>query len=382
MLWEEMVKRADVAVVGVGSMGSMALWQLASRGAVVVGFEQFTPGHDLGEGHAETRIIRSSYREGAEFVPLVQEAFRQWRQLEAESSCNLLTMNSAVMIGKANGEYLAGVRRTSEHMNLPHAVYSKQEAGLRYPQFVLDPDDAMVHDFEAGFLRPEMAILAAVDQAARKGAQLQANTKVCEILPRASHVEIRSSSESWQVEHVVVATGAWTDRLFPKLSAHVWVERQVMFWFKAVRPEDYSPLRFPVFTRELDAHSSLYGFPSIDGATMKMAFHHRGHRADPDALDREVHEDDWRDLGQIASAWFRDLDPQPARSKVCMYTNTNDNRFLIGPLPSSERVTLVGPMAGHGFKFAAGVGKVAADLALSGTTSIPIATFNPARFLS
>jgi sarcosine oxidase len=35
----------DVAVIGVGAMGSAALWQLAEREVKAVGFEQFYPGH-------------------------------------------------------------------------------------------------------------------------------------------------------------------------------------------------------------------------------------------------------------------------------------------------------------------------------------------------
>ena len=61
---------ADVAVVGLGSMGSMALWQLARRGVKAIGFEQFEPGHDRGSGHGESRIIRSRYAEGPQYEAL------------------------------------------------------------------------------------------------------------------------------------------------------------------------------------------------------------------------------------------------------------------------------------------------------------------------
>jgi glycine/D-amino acid oxidase-like deaminating enzyme len=48
---EERTMRADVAVIGVGAMGSMALWRLAARGASVIAFERFEPGHDRGSSH-------------------------------------------------------------------------------------------------------------------------------------------------------------------------------------------------------------------------------------------------------------------------------------------------------------------------------------------
>lgn len=61
---------ADVAVIGLGSMGSMTIWQLARRGVSVIGFEQFGIGHDRGAAGGDTRIFRTAYAEGAEYVPI------------------------------------------------------------------------------------------------------------------------------------------------------------------------------------------------------------------------------------------------------------------------------------------------------------------------
>jgi sarcosine oxidase len=52
---------ADVLIIGLGAMGSMALWRLAGRGAKVVGFDRFQPPHALGSSHGESRIIRTAY---------------------------------------------------------------------------------------------------------------------------------------------------------------------------------------------------------------------------------------------------------------------------------------------------------------------------------
>lgn len=48
----------DVAIVGLGLMGSSALYQLAKRGFKVVGFDQFNPPHTLGSSAGDTRITR------------------------------------------------------------------------------------------------------------------------------------------------------------------------------------------------------------------------------------------------------------------------------------------------------------------------------------
>ena len=62
----------DVIVVGVGGMGSAALYHLAARGARVLGLEQFDVPHDLGSSHGLSRIIRLAYWEHADYVPLVE----------------------------------------------------------------------------------------------------------------------------------------------------------------------------------------------------------------------------------------------------------------------------------------------------------------------
>ena len=58
-----MASRRRVAVVGTGTMGSQAAWRLASRGADVVGYDRYAPGHDRSAAGGETRVFRSAHFE-------------------------------------------------------------------------------------------------------------------------------------------------------------------------------------------------------------------------------------------------------------------------------------------------------------------------------
>ncbi|MCP9982649.1 FAD-dependent oxidoreductase [Actinomadura madurae] len=69
---------AEVAVIGVGTMGSMAMWRLAERGVEAIGFERYAPGHDLGAAGGNTRLFRLAYMEGAHYVPLLKQALGLW----------------------------------------------------------------------------------------------------------------------------------------------------------------------------------------------------------------------------------------------------------------------------------------------------------------
>lgn len=371
---------AEVAVIGLGAMGAFTLWQLAERGVPAIGIEQFTTGHDRGSSHGESRIFRTAYAEGAEYVPFLQAALPMWRQLERETGANLLIMTGGLMIGDSNGEFLNGVIQSVRAYDLPYTLLGTDEARKRYPQHRLLPGEMMVHEELAGVLRPESAVQAATARARELGAEVVIETRVESIEPADNGIEIRTTEREYKVRHAVVAVGAWTGKLLSVLDLPLWVERQVMVWFGMRQPEMFTPETFPIFLGETHG-GNWYGLPSMDGVTVKVALHHfGGRRSDPDALDREIYPDDLDLISRVVRERLPDLDPTPIRAQVCMYTNTPDEGFIIGPAPGMSGVTVLGGMSGHGFKFAPIVGKLAAEIALDGKASMSIEQFSPTRF--
>src|SRR5215831_12822819 len=80
-----MTEEADFVVVGLGAMGSAVLYQLAKRGADVIGVDRFAPPHQMGSSHGETRITRQAVGEGGEYATLVLNSHRIWHELEADT---------------------------------------------------------------------------------------------------------------------------------------------------------------------------------------------------------------------------------------------------------------------------------------------------------
>jgi sarcosine oxidase len=109
----------DVIVIGLGGMGSAAAWQLARRGARVLGLEQFPLGHDRGSSHGHTRITRQAYYEHPAYVPLVRRATELWHELEQLQATHLLTGCPCLTLGPPDGELVAGVRRSAAEHGLP-----------------------------------------------------------------------------------------------------------------------------------------------------------------------------------------------------------------------------------------------------------------------
>jgi sarcosine oxidase len=368
---------ADVLVVGVGTMGSMALWRLAARGVSAIGLERFRPGHDRGSGHGESRMVRTAYFEGPEYVPLVRSSFALWRELEASSGGDLLTMTGALMIGRPDTELVAGALRSAREHGLSHEVIEAPEAARRFPQHRLAPGEVALWEEQAGVLLPERSILAAAGLAQALGARLITDARVTAVEMGDGGVTVRTRDEVFRAGHAVISVGAWLNGLLPELGLPLAVERQVMTWFPARDPAAFAPDRFPVFIRERDGVHS-YGLPSQDGRLVKVAIHHQGRPMDPDAPGREATEADRSAVAAIVRETLPGLEPWPERAAVCLYTNTPDLHFVVGRV--HPRVTVLGGFSGHGFKFAPVMGEIAADLALDGGTGHPVAGFSPGRF--
>ena len=372
---------AQVAVIGVGSIGSMALWRLAAQGVDAIGFEQYAPGHDQAAAGGESRIFRSAYLEGPQYVPLLLRARELWRELERESGQQLLTLNGGLMIGPEDSDSMRNVLVSAERFDLPHEVLDAAEMGRRYPQHRMPRGEIGFFDEWAGVLRPEFAVLAAARCAQARGARVVSGGRVSAVEPFDGGVRVRVGEKTYTVEQAVVTAGPWTARFAPELAAHVTPRKLVMTWYPALDVPAYQPDRFPIFIRESgDAH--IFGIPTLDGGSVKVAPHHPyGDLADGDALDRNVAAADLDPINRTVAELMPGLIPTPVRVASYMDAYTTDNHALVGQLPGTDNVWLLGAFSGHGFKMATAFGQVAADLVTEGKATLPIDHLDPTRYL-
>jgi len=357
---------ADVAVVGLGAMGAMSAWRLAARGARVIGFERFRPGHDRGSSHGDTRIFRTAYFESPEYVPLLQRANGLWRQLEDESGAELLTITGGLAIGPPDGELVTGVLASARQNDLPHRLLDVAEMKRRYPQHRLERGEISVREDEAGYLRPERSVAAAAARAEALGARLLIETEVEAIDVSGSGVTITTSRGRFAAERALITAGAWTPKVVARLHLPLTVERQVLAWLAVDNPASYAPERFPVFIRETQDGRFRYGFPTTDGRSIKLGRHHEGDEVDPDSIDREVRESDLQPIRDFARANLLGVTDDVVTACVCMYTNTPDERFLVSTPAELPGVTVLSACSGHGFKFAPVIGELMAGSILDG----------------
>src|SRR4051812_3068457 len=160
----------DVAVIGLGAMGSAALFNLARQGHRVVGIEQFEPGHDKGSSHGESRAIRLSYFEHPSYVPLALRAYEAWRELEQLCGATLLTVTGILEAGHPGSAIVQGSLEASCLHGLEHEVLTADAISRRFQAFCLPSDWTGLFQPQGGFLRPELAIRQFVRLAEGHGA--------------------------------------------------------------------------------------------------------------------------------------------------------------------------------------------------------------------
>src|SRR5690349_10370400 len=98
----------DVIVLGLGACGAATTYQLAKRGAKVLGIDQFSPPHALGSTHGDTRVTRLAIGEGAHYTPLAVRSHAIWREIEAETGDKLLTTCGGLIISGAEAAEFHG----------------------------------------------------------------------------------------------------------------------------------------------------------------------------------------------------------------------------------------------------------------------------------
>lgn len=369
----------DVAIVGLGAMGSAAAFHFARRGARVLGLDRFAPPHALGSSHGETRIIREAYFEDPRYVPMVQRAYILWRELERDSGQALLRETGGLMIGPEQGALVRGARASAEVHRLPYERLDAAAIRARFP--ALAPRDDMVGIWEprAGVLFPEACVRAHLAAATRGGAEIHPDEPAFSWRAEGEGFEVITSRGRYRAARLVLAANAWLQALLPDLPLGLTVSRQPLFWFEPrANSAAFEPERLPIYLWEPEPDRFFYGFPAF-GGHVKVAPHLGGAPCDPDALDREVSAAEIETMRRRLATYLPDAEGRFARAVVCMYANTFDSHFIIDRHPAHDQVVVISACSGHGFKFSSAIGEIAADLLLEERSPLDLELFSLQR---
>lgn len=375
------VTQADLAIIGLGAVGAMAAWSASRRpGPRVVGLDRFPPGHGRGASAGESRLFRTAYHEGADYVPLLLRARELWHELERAATRELFIPTGTLSIGLADGIPLANVLTSVREHDLPHRVLDADELAARFPQHATGPDELGVLDELGGALRPESAVASALTLSSGSGFEVRSRARVTRLVEVQDAVEVHTADgDILRAGHVIASAGPWTAELLPDLASQLVVKPLVLTWFQVDDIRPYLPDVFPVFIRDT-ADFHIFGAPSLDGYSVKVSVNDRwGTVPTAEDVPRWLDDSTLAFLGPKVHELLRGLSPEPVRHSVHMDAYTPDRRALLGPLPGSDRITVVAGLSGHGFKLAPVFAELAVGLALDGGTDVDISRFSLAR---
>jgi sarcosine oxidase len=386
------VSTYDVAVVGLGAAGAATLYQLARRGVRVVGVDRFSPPHIHGSTHGDTRITREAIGEGEAYTPLVQRSHAIWRELEADTSQELLTQCGGLIVEAAGGgaaghhrhEFLASTIACANRYGIKHELLSAADVAGRFTQFALEGDESAYYEPTAGFVRPERCVDAQLTVATRLGAEIRRDEKVLAVEPSGGGVRVRSEHGTFEAERAVLAVGSWVRDFIARDQLRLFqVYRQVLSWFELESDAvDHTPRAMPVYIWGLRDGSAFYGFPAIDGTReIKVATEQLDVATSADEASLDVDPDESRSTyDSVVGRWLPGVSSHCLRAVRCLYTVTPDANFVIDDHPDIPGVLLVSPCSGHGFKHSAGLGEAIAQRITTGASDADLSPFRLDRF--
>ncbi len=358
----------DLAIIGLGAMGSATAWAATRQGMSVIGFEQFELGHERGASHDTSRILRHSYHT-PHYVGLTFHAYDAWERLEADSGIALVTRTGGVDLFPPDGAIeMSTYTDSMDAHGIDYEILDVDQLHARWPQFTPPEGTISLYQDRSSIVPAALGTATMQRLARERGAELHDRTRVEAILPGEDSVTIVTSQGTYTADRVVVTADAWTAELIRPLGWDIplTITEEQVTYVTLDDPQSYADLPLWIWMDD----PSFYGFPpyAVPGEplepTMKAAEDCGGPSVTGDARSGELDEAMLARLHGFLRSTFTGVG-EPVRSKRCLYTLTADRDFVLSPVPGHERV-IVGLAAAHGFKFAPAFGEMLTELVLGG----------------
>ena len=308
-----MRKQYNAIVIGLGGMGSAALYQLAKRGLNVLGIEQYEAPHSLGSSHGLTRIIRLAYYEDQSYVPLLRRAYELWAEVEGEFGERLFLSDGQHRYGTGRMGRSSAAAWVAAWTTTWRMKCSTARGCARVSPVIACRRRRWRFFSRRAACWFRSAASARMWNWQRRMARRSIAASVCwaGIYLADERVAVRTDAGRYIAEKLVICGGAWASKLIPRLAGCAVPERQVLIWLAPRRAGLVSVSeRFPVWNGEVE-EGRFYGLPEFNpsGTTpgMKLGrYHHLAEVCDPDTVDRSVGPADEAMLRGFAQRYFPD----------------------------------------------------------------------------
>ena len=371
----------DVVIIGGGSMGIATAYYLAKAEQKVLVVDQFTVPNIYGSHHGETRILRLGYGNGGTYVPLVKESLSLWKELEEETGRTLYNQTGAISVGYPGSDFVKETIDSSIKYNLEYEKLDAKSLMERWPGITVPDDYVACYDPNSGFLYSEECILAYKEECEKLGVTILENQPVLDLQITDKEVTVLTADTTFVARKAVVTAGAWMPKLLPDLELEIKPLRKTFGWFETSEENLYGS-QFPCYVFDTHDVGHYYGFPDFNGKGLKIGRMDLGEVVDPDELNRDFDSTpkEEADLRSFLSRYMPQANGHLNAGKVCLFSMTPDEDFIIDFHPQHENVLIAGGFSGHGFKFASAIGKTLCELAVQGVSNQDISFLSLNRF--
>jgi sarcosine oxidase len=354
---------SEFVIVGAGLVGLSAAWHLARRGREASILERATVGHRAGGSHGSCRIFRLGY-DDPRYVEMAKLALPMWRELEAETGSDLLTITGQITLGPGLERLQSALRQAGA----PSEKWSVAELEARYPEVAVATP--VVFEPSSGVIHAEQCL-----GALRSGVEgrLYEGVGVVGMEDDGRAVKVVTDAGTVTASGVVCCAGPWSASLLARagIDLDLSASLEQVAYFGGRHP---AAAALPVIVERGPA--MLYGLPTPDRHQYKVGRHHAGPRVQPDSSDMLPDPVEDSRLAASVARLLPGLDPRPRGSERCFYDNSPDQDFVIDRV---GRITICAGTSGHGFKFGPLLGELLADLAEGLPPRTPVSWLSSSR---
>ncbi len=345
-----------VAIIGAGIGGMSTARELSRRGVQVALFDQGPIPNPIASSVDEHRITRHTYGGLPGYAALMPAAFAAYDDLWRDIGRSHYLATGIVYLTRGGIDDYPQVAADLDALGIPHRPLGLDQLAMQLPHVALDGVSSAFKAEGSGIL---FAARIAHDLAAwlaeAEGVTLHPGAHVSAVDPVAGTLVADGVTHSADV--VVVAAGAWVSDLLPGLAGRLIPSRQMVLYLDPPAHLVQAWARSPVLVDVGPTHGA-YILPPREGTRLKIGDHRftrLGHGSD----DRIATPDDLAPVLAAARTALADFDSYAmTERKVCYYTVTADERFVLEPVGPAGWVQSA--CSGHGFKLGALMGRILA----------------------
>ncbi len=346
----------DITLIGGGIMGLCTALALNEKGHRVTLFEQGPIPNPMGSSVDDHRLIRHPYGAMTGYSRLINPALLAWEHTWSILGRRLYQHTSTLIVATGETQWAEDSLTEMAAIGIEHRRLKPED--LRKIAPTLNPDalDFAAHIDSGGVLFANAIVGALASHLLMRGVTMRTNTPVVDIDPARGSL-VTGDGERLRADVIVVAAGPWVRALTDTVG--VKPSRQVVIQLEGPEPQHQAWAKMPMVL-DIGEHSGIYVVPPVGGTPLKVGDHTISRKGHPD-IDEPVTADEIQSLFEACRTRIIGLDTYKiSGAKRCFYTVSKDERFV---LKRAEKMVIMSGFSGHGFKFGALMGQLAARLA-------------------